>query len=1319
MSITDTRVFLTDLLLRFDPDMDLSEGSRAVTELIEPILARIGGDPFEEDLEDFIRSRIQQARPDLAITEADELTDLLIDPMRVLLEPITREIQLVKLRTSLNNLEALSDDEVDALMGNFFQARKAGGFATGTVRAYFGAPQSVSATLVQIAQSKSGLRFVVPRPQSITADQMLLNIEGAEYYFDIAYIAEARGDEYNIERGEINSIANLPSATRIINLRRFSGGVHRETSREYVARVQQGTSDKTLTTAPGLHAVLTESFPTLRQLYEVGYGDPEMQRDVLRGGGLGPIPANDNLGPFYGLGSPIDDLDADTTTNILEAVNGHFIARVAGVGAPVSDWHVTITYSQAGELLVRDVPILEVLSDTRARLALEMPLSLAQNTVTWMLRKRELTLSGVPGGIVLPDKPEGTVSLPTNEVHVGGKTDVFVAGEVEQATAQIFGMTDEAPLARGFRAQTQGGTAGAEDFVLLPDLDAAALARVAPGMSLVLSEGADVGAYRILEVLSSPSRVRVDVAMTGTQANLIWKIVDEIDLDLIEPKDVLLEGTDLVLSAGSGVVITSQGTNFQSAGARAGDVLYIEHVDYGGDYRVTGVNAFSLTVEPTAPRSLSGLKYVLSRRSEGLQTPVLRVRALELLDSTGAPTGTTIPYRDPVLVRSMAFQNEGAGHLYDGPAFFGIVSRNGFTGTVNLGGATFVFTTRDPGRAWAPTSAPTTFTFPVHGTVETLVDRINRSPAMISAGVRAVALRYAGNDYLGLTSQRLVTITGGSALSILGWDIGLTNAHVRGTQSLGYLKVRRGDLLEAVGGNNGGLGVRAIADPDAYDRVFVGTGPLGPPGTLGLYDNAVLSPDAGGRVRIGRPSVGSARCYFLEPTSIEFSYASTRLTATVGGQTPVYRPDPENTRVLIPPPPRTDLPNTGTLTDTRTLEDPNADFLLYGVREGDLIDVLYQPITGTAPLPAAGTLAVGGTTLFVQQDNDPFIEVAFPYAMTRDQIVSYINTQVGATIASIANDRLVLQSSRRLVLSPGSTAMTVLALGMFTTDHPARGTYVVQFVGRTGLTVASITPFPGAGATNTHYRVRRYAQRVTSTEMNLQQDASGLYFADVEAVSLVPGELYNIGTDVELDITGYKSDGYRLVAENPVLSFSRAEGLRAELSRTLLLVGASDNPEDYVQLNLQNLQVSYDRSPLVDEVQSFVGSRYRRVLTQDILVRHLYPHYVSLNWRYSGGAAEPDMLRAISDYLAQIPGGGELEVNSLVSLLKGKAAGSVFALDAQSANGRAAPQLLVVRHEQSRKIRASLVRDVVDTVRMATYLPDNVQLKRLSASGLR
>lgn len=1325
MSLSETKEFLEDLIVRFDPTLDLEEGSRVQAELIEPILARIGGDPFDDDMVTFIRTRIQEVFPNLAITEADELTDLLIDPMRVLLEPLAREIKLAKLRMSLRNIDSLSDDEVDALMANFFEGRRAGGFSVGVIRAFFAQPQTISVTLVHIATSRGGFRFTPTRAQQITADQMLLNVEGSEYYVDFNYTAENRGTEYDVEPGEIISIANLPTCTRVRNIRRFRGGVARESNTEFAARVQQGTSDKTLTTQPGIVAVLNENFPELRQVFEVGFGDTEMQRDVIKGGSLGSVPPDDTLGSFFGIGTPQDDLDADLTTTYLSASTGNFVSRIGAVGSEPTDWYLSMSYftTTPVALVVVDVKVLQVLSDTLVKTDYELPLDIGPDSVIWALRRKSLTISDIPGGVVLPDTIDGNLEIRTDEVHIGGKTDIYIAGGVEDASSQISGLSDELPLVRGLNAQTQGGVPGDEDLVILNDVGSF-LDDVVPGMSLVLSEGADAGAYRILEVLTSPDRVRLDADMTGTQGNLSWKIVDEINVDLVVPKDILAEGADLAMGAGSDVVSTSSSFNFVDAGIAVGDILAVDADPGGGEFTIIEVNAVTVRIEPPAPRTLSGVGYVISRRSEGVVTPVLRIRTLELLDASGSPNGTTIPYRDPVLVMSNAFQNEGSGFLYDGPALSGLLSA-GFTGALAVGSQSIDWSVFDPDRMWDAAAATGSFSFTAGSkTVSQMVTALNANLALQNAGVRAVALSYGGNDYLGFTCIRHFRITGGTALALLGITASASNCQIRGVPGVSFtsLKVRRGDLVEFTEGNNAGAGIRVITDPTlASDFAVSGYGPLGPAGTTALYNNQPLNPDAGGRVRIARPSVGSARAYFLSPTSAEFRYAETRFTVELNGQLLTYRPDPENARTLIPPPPSTDLPNSATTdSSSNTLSDASSDFLLLGITAGDLLDVLYVPITGTSPLAAVGTIAVGGLTLIVRLGDDPYITVSFPFAMTRDDVVDYINEQVGVEIASLTGGgNLQLKASVRLDISSGSTALGVLFISTLNSDHPSKGTYIVSSAAENTLQLAVATPLSGGSVAGTHYQVRRFVQRISSTEMNLNVDASGLYYATVEAVSTLPGDRHNIGNQVALEVTGHYADGYRLSTGNETTSFSRAESLNAQLSRTLLLVGSSDSPEEYVQLSGQNVQVAYERSPLVDDIQSFCNSVFRRVLCEEILVRHLLPHYVSVNWSYAGGSSEPDMTRAISDALDAIEGGQELEVGDLTDLLRRRGATSVYTPDAEAVNGRSAPLLLVVRHEIDRSVRASLVRDVVTAVRTQRYLPDNIALKRLSSSGLR
>lgn len=1336
MSLSETRTFLETLIQRYDPDADVTEGSRAQTELIEPILQRIGIDPFDEDMDTFVRERVRQMFPDLAITEADDLTDTLIDPMKTLLEPVVREVKLVKLRSSLKNIESLADEEVDALMGNFFESRRAGGFSIGVVRAYFATPQTISVSSTSPATTRDGRRFFPTRPQSITSDQMQLNPEGSEYYFDINFTAENRGTEYDVEPGEIVSIANLPTATRVKNLRRFRGGSPRESNTELAARVQRSISDKTLTVERGISATLFENFPALRRLFVVGFRDPEMDRDVITGGGLGPIPSNDTLGEFFGSATVVDDLDSDLTSPIIDAPTGNFISRLGAAGSAPEGWYITLVYTE-GTLKCVDATVVEVISNTQVRTSQEISLT-GVTFHAWMLREKKIEVSDIPGGITLPDTPDGLLEIRKDEVHIGGKTDVYVAGATEDATATIEVLTDEGPVVRGFLASTI-----ATDVVDVNDATAP-IRPIEAGMSLVLEEGVDAGSYLILRVVPGAPGVyslTLDTTMSGTQSNLAYRIIDEIDVELTDPKSLKVDGADLLTSAGSDLVTTSGGTNFVDATVEVGDTLEVFDDLGGGEFTVTEVNVVTLKVTPVLPRTLVNVAYRVFRRYQAVNPPVVRISSLELLDSAGAPTGTTIPYRDPVLVVSNAFQNEGGGVAFEGLLFVGLVTTATVAsgGTfIGIGGTTLNTETRDPDQAWNTLLLQTvTFSAGPNLSAAQVAAEINAAPSFVAANVRAVVLSYGGRDYVGIVADNLVVVTGGTAPVVLGIDVGDTNAQIRGfdpTNKLAQNNVRRTDLVEFSSGNNAGTQGRVITDPQPpTDVARIGSGPLGPDGTTALYNNLVLRPDVGSSARVGRPSVGSAKVFFLAPTSAEFDYTVTRATVSTATADLAYRPDPENQRTLIPAYPRTDLPNSGTTASgTQTLTDPNQNFLLLRIQPGDILEVLYRPIVGTAPLPSPGNIAFTAfnNELKVRLDNDPYITVSFPSPMTRQEAVDYINERVGVDIASLSGGgNLVLKGSRRIEVDQTSTVITHASNPLFlagaaadNTDHPDAGEYIISYV--TSSTVLQLSGAPGnvlstASVSDTHYRIKRYLQRISSTEMNLNVDASGLYYAEVQMVSMSPGDVNNIGSDIALQITGHRADGYRLATDNPATSYSRAEILRAHISPSILLVGSADSPEEYVQLAQQSLQVAYDRSQIADDIQSFCDSDYQRVVVEEILVKHLLPHYVSLNWAYVSGSSEAEMVRALNDLLDAVEPGEQLEVTDLVDVLRRRSAVSVYTPDSSSATGRTSPLFVVVYHDKDRTIRGLVVRDLVESVRTQRFIPDSITLRRVSTGGIR
>jgi hypothetical protein len=1332
MAQSDLRTFLQDLLLRFQPDIDLSTSSRAQVELIEPIITRIGLDPFDTDIATFVKSRVSQMFPNLAIEETQAIEDTLINPMQVLLEPIVREIKLAKLRQGgVANVESLSDEEVDSLMGNFFEARQSGGYARGTIRVWFLAPQTVTFSLIQVAATRSGLRFIPQPTQTISAALMALNRDGSEYYVDITYRAENRGDEYNIDRNEIVSISNLPAAARIRNLNRFQGGLPRETSPSFVGRVETTLSDRTLTVQRGILSELNNNFPAIRSTQVIGMKDPEMRRDIVKGGSLGDIRADDSFGSAYGAGTAVDDGNGDTTTRRISAADGHFVSRIGSAGTTPDGYFITLVYGSPP--VFRDVRVTDVISDTDILVDYEIPsFPLA---VSWALRKKELTISDIPGGITLPDTPEGELVITSDEIHIGGKTDVYIAGATSAETVAIEGLSDESPLAMGFDAETAASPDPNPEWIVIndPPGGAAALyAAISEGTySIVLSEGSDVGSYAIrdAQVVGTTVEVRVPIEMTGTQGSLSWKIVDEIDVELTEPKDIRVEGSDMIFVAGNMLVTTLSSTNFIDANVQQNDTLRVEGDGIGGDYNIDAVGPVQLTISPTPERTVLNVKYTIFRAGEAVLAPIVRVKELELLDSGGAPNGVKIPYRDPVVVMTRGFQNEGSGLTYEGfPDRIGLVT-GALGATVDFGaGATLIFNFRSAERPYAGNTLTYTLNLVGTLTLAEILDEINTASPLITQNVLASLLSYNDQSFIGIYCPSWLELDmTGTANALLGFstaDRASTNIEI----VIATHNPREGDLVEFVDGNNRGTTRVMFGHKGARTSFIVGSGPVSEFSSP-MYAVTPLLPEVGVRIRVGRPSVGSARVYFLAPTSAEFHYNATRLTALVGTDLLEYRPDPENQRIIQPAQPLTELPKEGTTSpanDVTAFRDLTVNFQALGIRSGDILEVLYRPIRSAFPLASPGTLSVAGTTLIVRMGENPWITISFSVPLTREDVADFINEQVGETIASIdGGGYLVLEGDTLITLRADSTVLAgpdplELSTTTRSTAHPRAGHYIITDVDTTALLLSPDTVFSSMTAvSSTAYRILRHVQRISSTEMNDNQDGTGLYYVDVELLSLAPGDRNNAPGNLSMEISGHRSDGYRLYADNDTLSYSRAERLFAEISRTILLVGSSDSPEEYVQLSRQNVQVSYNRSQLVDDVQSFCDSDQHRVVVEEILARHLLPHYVNLAWRYVGGETEVSMRAALTAYLDGIGPEDELEIVDMTKIVTMRGANSIYTMDSESPTGRSAPVLVIVYHTVDRKVRALIVRDFAKTSRTQRFIADNLAIVRAAPTGLR
>jgi len=278
-----TKEFLETLLGTFNPNLDLSDGSPAQTEVIQPILDRLGTDPLSTKVRDFILDRLESEYPDYDFRGAGSVVgDVLADFPSAVILPIRQELQRSRISQGIKNPELLSRDEIKDLMSIYFDDMLDGSKSVGVIRLYFEDAQRVLIDFTNMAFTIGGLYFLPVTIQTITADEMALNTEGVYYYFDVVFEAEKEGPEYTIDAGQIAGVDGVARLIKAANPRAFSAAIALETNAEYAARMQDSLSKRTVETVRGMKSKVKLAVPEVQDITVVGFQDEEMIRDILK-----------------------------------------------------------------------------------------------------------------------------------------------------------------------------------------------------------------------------------------------------------------------------------------------------------------------------------------------------------------------------------------------------------------------------------------------------------------------------------------------------------------------------------------------------------------------------------------------------------------------------------------------------------------------------------------------------------------------------------------------------------------------------------------------------------------------------------------------------------------------------------------------------------------------------------------------------------------------------------------------------------------------------------------------------------------------------
>jgi hypothetical protein len=454
---------------------------------------------------------------------------------------------------------------------------------------------------------------------------------------------------------------------------------------------------------------------------------------------------------------------------------------------------------------------------------------------------------------------------------------------------------------------------------------------------------------------------------------------------------------------------------------------------------------------------------------------MIKIDSVSLLDSSGSPTGSIIPRADPVDARSTTFSNAGNGvklSITDG--ILGIV------GQVDLNTLAYPLAPCSIDVVWTSSTGTQSAHVVLNGCANpsAVLQVINTATPHLAGTLSGDN----GERYLTLRSSdswvRIIT-TAGVSLGLTG---GEDNRQIRHAADLAFpwedseYDLRPAlDVVSVTSGLNVGNYYLVVID-DVNHRIMV-TGFDETTGTVRF-----LQPDMGVELSVGSRSTGTARVYFLDPTSFEVhgAYrpalkststcpanaaavgtsinggpiaegepAVTRFTAMINGVGLGFVPDPALKHTLIPEAGNTVMPNNLTITSgphsgyatsevfASTLgydsRSPVLDFVAMGVQVGDLIQITYQPLQGTVDIGALLAVtpnALVNSTLILKVDDKKTTITFSVNATSTDVVASEINKAVGVDVAFITNcsssQYLMLEAEVPIVILSTGTANSIL-----------------------------------------------------------------------------------------------------------------------------------------------------------------------------------------------------------------------------------------------------------------------------------------------------
>jgi hypothetical protein len=238
------------------------------------------------NIKELLKQIIQAYDSTIDVSDSSVEADLLLNPAAALLDPFVAQLQFLLNNLGLKTPEAITEEELDAIISNYLIFRNSGGKVTGAVEFFYDEPISLSIPSGSTVSTRTGETFKVIQSYYISETTMAANTWNFPLYSTGPITVQAEGSEakYSIPAGAIVSTTITPAPVQVTNSASFGQGTPKETNTEVVDRLLSSIVSKSYASAASIDASLNADYPSISKVVVRGMNDLEMLRDVIYSG---------------------------------------------------------------------------------------------------------------------------------------------------------------------------------------------------------------------------------------------------------------------------------------------------------------------------------------------------------------------------------------------------------------------------------------------------------------------------------------------------------------------------------------------------------------------------------------------------------------------------------------------------------------------------------------------------------------------------------------------------------------------------------------------------------------------------------------------------------------------------------------------------------------------------------------------------------------------------------------------------------------------------------------------------------------------------